>query len=316
MKSASLAILMASVTAAAPVLANDYFPTNQQLHYQFAGFGNTTAESRSLHMRQTATEDDWVQYDNFAGFSNLWLWRDEASQALYFWDKDNQRPVLLADFTEPPGSRYAISGLSCYNESRLDAWQTDFALPGGREVDVITLTLTGCDHAVLSLHFGYQLGLIGWTVSQAEQQQQFLLISARQDNQWLNLSTGLNISATLPAIVDTSTTPLLPVVARLTNTHSQPLQLQFSSSQQFDILLYNEQEQLVRRWSDDKRFMSANTQIHLAPGESTALGDALLLRDSQNQPLPAGRYRVVFRLPDALTTEDSRLLWQGYVHLR
>lgn len=58
-----------------------------------------------------------------------------------------------------------------------------------------------------------------------------------------------------------------PIAIALTvlNQNSKPYQAQFSSSQIYDFFLYNDQEQLVWKWSGDKMFAMSIVNLKLEP---------------------------------------------------
>ncbi len=82
-------------------------------------------------------------------------------------------------------------------------------------------------------------------------------------------------------------------VLELRNISGMPLELRFSSGQQFDVMVYKEGEWGARwRWNRGKSFITAFTSMRLNFGEVKQFRVEWDGRDDQGRPVPPGRYRV------------------------
>ncbi len=89
--------------------------------------------------------------------------------------------------------------------------------------------------------------------------------------------------------------PGKPVVfiLEVRNVSGAPLDLRFSSGQQFEVLVYREGEWGERwRWSKGKAFIMAFTSVRLNFGEVKRFRVEWDGRDNEGRPVPPGRYRV------------------------
>jgi hypothetical protein len=106
-------------------------------------------------------------------------------------------------------------------------------------------------------------------------------ISIDKHELWANL---------MPPIDPNSAVPALNARMVLRNTTGAPLTLDFTSGQEFEMVLWNEKGEQVWHWSDGRAFTAALHSISVRAGdrvwsETIRLGDA-----ATGRPLPAGRY--------------------------
>lgn len=82
------------------------------------------------------------------------------------------------------------------------------------------------------------------------------------------------------------------------NNGVAPLELRFSSGQQYDVWVYREGEWKERwRWGEGKAFTLAFTSLQLKPREVRQFRVEWDQRDSNGRQVPSGRYRVEAVLP-------------------
>ncbi len=76
-----------------------------------------------------------------------------------------------------------------------------------------------------------------------------------------------------------------PIAIALTvlNQNSKPYEVQFTSSKVYDFYLYNEQEQLIWKWSGDKMFAMSLVSLKLEPKRPLTYVTIF------NQMLPSGK---------------------------
>lgn len=82
-------------------------------------------------------------------------------------------------------------------------------------------------------------------------------------------------------------------ILEVRNVSGAPIELRFSSGQQFDVLVFKEGEWGERwRWSKGKMFIMALTSIRLNFGEVKRFRVEWDQRDNDGHQVPPGRYRV------------------------
>lgn len=82
-------------------------------------------------------------------------------------------------------------------------------------------------------------------------------------------------------------------ILEVRNVSGAPIELRFSSGQQFDVVVYKEGEWGERwRWSKGKMFTMAFTSIRLNFGEVKRFRVEWDQRDNDGRQVPPGRYRV------------------------
>lgn len=89
------------------------------------------------------------------------------------------------------------------------------------------------------------------------------------------------------------------------NRSGNDLHLIFPSGQEFDYLIYNQNNELVYRWSDGKMFIMAIHETILPAGEKMEIREVWDGRDKNGNPVPQGKYRVIFLLKARAKTADD-----------
>lgn len=85
----------------------------------------------------------------------------------------------------------------------------------------------------------------------------------------------------------------IAMVLTVLNQGSKPYTAQFSSSKIFDFFLYNEQEQLVWKWSSDKMFAMSLVNRKLEPKQPQTYVVIFNQLSPSGKPLEPGKYRLV-----------------------
>jgi hypothetical protein len=88
----------------------------------------------------------------------------------------------------------------------------------------------------------------------------------------------------------------------LKNISGKALQLKYGSGQQFDIWVYNEQNEEVYRWSNDKAFTQALIETELSKSGQLTFNEDWNLEDNKGNPIPAGKYTIEVRVMIGLET--------------
>ena|GEM_PF-1696130 len=100
----------------------------------------------------------------------------------------------------------------------------------------------------------------------------------------------------------------LNISFRLVNTSLEPLTFIFSSSQEYDFAVYNEQNEKVYQWSVGKAFLAVMKEVTLDPGDSLTYNPVWKFVDQKGMSLPEGKYRVEFVLTGKVTDKVGKIL--------
>jgi hypothetical protein len=90
--------------------------------------------------------------------------------------------------------------------------------------------------------------------------------------------------------------PTIRMILRVYNSSDRPITLPFASGQEFDFMIFDENNQLVWRWSEGKFFIMILTELTLAPGESKTFDASRVFVDKEGEPMPEGVYTVMGKL--------------------
>ncbi|MBD3667021.1 MAG: hypothetical protein HUJ16_03620 [Kangiella sp.] len=117
---------------------------------------------------------------------------------------------------------------------------------------------------------------------------------------------GIEVSVSFPAeTVMLNEKDSVEVFMTLTNQTSEPIELTFNSGQQFDIYLYDNNDQLVSQWSNGRMFTQAFQTITLHPGQKERFGDKLELKDLSGSPLDIGTYKIKIEVKTSTKASDE-----------
>ena len=106
---------------------------------------------------------------------------------------------------------------------------------------------------------------------------------------------GLELDLRLaPSPVSLSETRRIDATLRLRNRSSRFLQLEFPTTQRFEMLLRDDRGKTLVQWSEDQAFEPTPCVVGINPGEHVEYHAALSLRDVQ----PGGHYTVLAFFPN------------------
>ncbi|MGQ9800595.1 MAG: BsuPI-related putative proteinase inhibitor [Candidatus Saccharicenans sp.] len=108
----------------------------------------------------------------------------------------------------------------------------------------------------------------------------------------------LSPSNDLKFLADYQKNPAGTITFTLTirNEGSKTLELVSTSSQLYDIEIYQEPGILIWNWANDKSFLTVITTITLQPAQAQVYQATWEFRTNQGHPVPPGTYKVRARL--------------------
>ena len=218
---------------------------------------------------------------------------------------------LWYDFGVPEGGLWSSElPFDCTGEAKLVSRNAQADVPAGsfEPALVIRYGPTMCaDAGIEEEVFAPGVGLLRRTEITIAGPRSLVLVEARVGGAVVSAQeVAFNLSIDRPVYVPDLFPPVdperaVPVLrARMTirNSTDIPLQLNFPTSQRFDLVIRNTNREEVFRWSANKLFAQVLGTIELNPGRRGFAAEAPLAA-GENQPLPPGTY-----IADAwLTTE-------------
>ena len=288
-------VLAAVLLATAALAQPDYLPLqlgNQWIYRSSAG------DVMTLEVKRSA-EFGGRSYYLLQGLADgdHWLRRD-ANGSVFAYDPDRSLEQLWYAFWNPLGQPYQTfvpgsnSSPAVINSTKAIYWgpigwynwALEIQYPGTFQVGLyreLFLPYVGLVHREQAAGGP---AMLTWE-----------LVHARLGGVTYISEQGVSFGLTLDRSVYPASAEM---VARLTlrNTNWEPVQLQFPTSQTFDLVVRNEKGDIVYRWSDGRAFLTVVRSETYGYGEKNY---AILapLADAAGRPLPAGKYLAEAWLP-------------------
>jgi flagellar hook assembly protein FlgD len=92
----------------------------------------------------------------------------------------------------------------------------------------------------------------------------------------------------------------------LQNISGKDQQLTFGSGQKYDIFVFNEQEEIIYRWSHDKAFTTAIIDINLNKADSLTFTEEWDLKDNNGNVVPKGHYSICIKVLATIKIENNQ----------
>lgn len=93
----------------------------------------------------------------------------------------------------------------------------------------------------------------------------------------------------------------------LMSHYTYPVELTFSSGQQFEVVITDESENEVYRYSDDKSFTMALVYKTINPGESFTWQDEWDMKNKVGKKLSSGSYKAVINILASTESDDVQI---------
>ncbi len=290
------AIFTIKFLAAAPVFlvsaAPDYFPLqtgNQWIYRQ-----DRPAQTLVVDIPGTGQFGGRL-YHQVRGLADGAAWlRMSEDGTLYAWDAAQRREKIWAAFATPEGQTYATEITECNRTARIDSRSARYQGPVGEFEHALGISYppSRCADAGITaeVYLPY-VGLIERTVTTIAGPRKIELIYARLGGVTVISEPEISFTLTLDRAAYAAKLAPAVMTARLTlrSTHSEPVTLQFSTGQRYDLALKNEAGEVAYRWSDGKVFPLVLGSETIGPGEKNYAVE-VRLAESGDIPLAPGRY--------------------------
>jgi len=301
----SVTLLFSSFIQAAPDALQEQFFPNQPgdaLTYQ-DDFGAVFTDEIEADFYA------WHRHSRWGGFGRIWLKLTDNNQ-LHAWS--NQQDNILVDFDDPEGSTYPVQLGNCnLGDARIGSKSEVLSLPAGLFTEVIRVDFsTSCaDGGVLSHWYAKKIGLIQWEEQNIAGPVTSRVVAGtagginyprndRKSVQVTGRSDGYDYRGYGVEPIVGGPPPIPPIRAArfdltIANNSESDIAVRFSTSQQFEIQIIDDQGRVLSSWSNGRFFLEIETETTLRDGDVWSFGDFMGLIADDGTPLPEGDYQVV-----------------------
>lgn len=298
------------------IAADDYVPWGKD---DFAVY-----ESDSFEIIKKSTVDftigSWRHFTEFGGLGKFWVYANPLSENVYLYSSENNSLQYFVDFDSAVGTTTSINVPPCNTGNVVVAAKNQsLSIPAGNFNQVVRLDLqTSCaDAGVSNMWFAKGVGPVQWAETNITGRVLFSMLNGHINGQNYPKSSGIVLRGQfpdptlwidrMPIIPDPPPIKTTRVGMTIENHSREVLSYDFSSSQKFDIYIYDERGNLVSKWSRGKGFLTVVTHVEIPPGESFRVGGEVELAYDDGQPLKPGNYKLRIFLTNynALDSTDT-----------
>lgn len=263
-------LLSLGAAGASQCLAQDYFPLqlgNQWIYRSSFGGGRNATQVQVDIPRQELV--DGRVYSVVRGFADAPVWlRSDDGGVLYQYDPGTRVESVWAEFRAAVGTTYRTTINPCNQQARVESRNAVAKTPAGEFAGALSIRYpaANCADAGLEseLYVPY-IGLVQRTSQTIAGPRVMTLTYARISGVTVFSEPELTFGLT----IDKFSYKGGSMQARLTlrSTHERPQELQFRTSQQFEVVFRKESGEQVFRWSDEMFFLTVLTSERVGPGE-------------------------------------------------
>ncbi len=233
------------------MLAGEFLPleSGNEWIYRNAQSGQTF----QVRVGTPVMADDKMYFSLRGYGDSMMLVRYDDDKQLVAFDEEQRKEFIVASFTPFERGRWQAYGRACDLEGQTLEKRTTHDGPAGaiREALQIEYRINGCaDAGVVSEQFAENVGMLRRVVQSIAGPRTYDLVYARVGNTILEAMPGGRFT------VSANPTPSsIRVTLRLQTLGSaNPLPLTFPSSQEYEVLLRDDQGKVLWAWSEGKAF--------------------------------------------------------------
>jgi len=226
-------------------------------------------------------------YYRLTGYVTEPLWvRFGDHDALYYRDEEKEVDVLLTSFERSTKGPFDAPFRVCKTLGQVQDMNGAYNGPSGPlSTLVIQYTVSGCaDVGLQQEQYAANIGMVERTENSFAGPRVFDLVSARVGASTIQTGSGTNFGVTLRK-PDTGSGLLAILELRVSGP--DPITLHYTSSQQYDAIIRNEQGVSVWQWSANRIFLQVLLD-EITHGRSWTV--QVPLTDLTGASLPAGKY--------------------------
>lgn len=226
--------------------------------------------------------NEYFSVRGFPSTPDLWL-RNTPEGRILMWDPAAQQEKIWLDTSTPAAAESPTGVDPCNAFSRIESREGSYKGPVGEFYNVLAVRYAPGKCADAGLDADYFLPWVGLL----RRVQQTIAGPRGYDLIYARLGGVTVISAPESGFGISLTQTQGSLDARLTLRHTgpEPLNLNFSTSQQFDLQVFDENGKVVYQWSEGRGFLQVLTSL-------TISGEKLWLVEIPPDRLPPGRYAV------------------------
>jgi hypothetical protein len=280
-----MVVLLGSALRAQPA---DYFPLqvgNSWLYRMIGGRLAADDRYRSISVDGTESIGD-QEYFRVNYFGRLVLLRQAADGAIIMYDRESATEKPWLALAAPTGSTFATAIDQCSSRGQIETRDAEVKIPAGEFAEAVQVGFRGncADAGITQQLYVAGVGMLSHEETSFAGPRRWELVYYRAG---LRNGTGRELSFTV-ALDAASYSPGSTAGVRLTlrSTNPEPLTLDYSSGQTYDLKILDESGKVVYTWSADKLFTMIVRREKFGPGERS-YGVAVPLGN-----LPPGRYRL------------------------
>ncbi len=278
------------ITAAA---AADFFPlkTGNTWTYQ----NHSTGQTFTVSVGTPVVSHDQVYY-SLSGFTpSRILVRINDNKDLVQIDEETGREQIVTSFTPFEGGWWNAPARGCDTMGQTKVRRGEHNGPAGvfHEILEIAFRVFSCaDTGDEAEQYAENIGMVRRVTSSIAGPQQFDLVYARVGSLRIQASR----SGLFSVSVDVGANELTAIL-RLETNATQPINLQFSTSQEYDLILRDGEGKALWKWSDGQFFTTGGHTRSISPGWSATVRIP--------RPSAAGPGQINYTLEAWLTTAGS-----------
>ena len=267
MKTLSLSLLLAAL----PAMAQDYFPLQigNQWIYQVGFFGRM--QTITVDIPRAEIVNGQV-YSVVRGFpeGEAWLRSNDAGILYRYNPNATGGEEVWAMFNTPEGGSYRTTITPCNQTAKVESRNAKASLPAADFVDLLAIKYPVgicADAGFDSELYAPYIGLVQRTSITFAGPRVMKLMYARLGGVTVLSQPETSFSLSLDSSVYETAAPVLTARITIRNTTPRPLQLRFSSSQRYNLLIRNSQGDEVFNLAATQLFAQELGEENISNGE-------------------------------------------------
>lgn len=301
-KTTTLSLLIATSAFAQA----DYFPLESGNQWVYRSQGRTGISTFTVEVKQPQLFNgrEYFLVEGFPAQNRVFLRKDQEG-AVYMWDAEARSDAIWIDFPSKPPALFKPGTDPCAAHAVVESREYEYKGPIGEFKQALSVKYTpgSCADAGLERDvFLPWVGLLQRTEQTIAGPRVYNLIYARLGSTVVGageagfavtLDRHLYTADLMPPVDPARSVPVMTARLSLRNSTTEPLELNFNSSQRFNIVIYDADGKVVYNWMAARLFMPVVSR-EVISGEKNWVETIPL--GQGGRPLPAGRYALVAEL--------------------
>lgn len=289
--------------ASCAIAQTDYFPlaTGNQWVYRGDGRAGVSVFTVEVKQPQTFNGREYFLVEGFPEQNRVWLRMDQEG-AVYMWDEAARNQAIWIDFPAKPPVLFKPGSDPCAAHAAVESREWEYKGPIGEFKNALSVKYApgSCADAGLERDvFLPSVGLVQRTSQTIAGPRTYDLIYARLGSTVigggeagfsLTLDKHIYWANMMPPVDPARAIPMMTARLTVRNGTGEPMELNFNSSQRFNLVIYNSRGEVVYNWAATRLFMPVLGR-EVIQGEKNWVETIPLARGEG--PLPEGRYAIV-----------------------